>query len=191
MAGFRDCLPCAGAMPPVARRRLPTLDDAASRCAGPQREVMRSPTAAWPGTPLGRLQPINEWAGQTIGLLCRDSNSADLFPRANHRNRRARRRCRRSPPTVEAEVSVLFAFGYQPRLAGRRRAIVGPPAYASSACVATSTPQNDEERKDSSRASPRRRASRSNSTMTRSSSGIGSYMGTCRVISASNLAKKK
>ena len=61
----------------------------------------------------------------------------------------------------------------------------------SSAAVTTSTPQNDEWRKESSKASPRRRASRSSPTMSRSSSVIGSYIGTCSVISASNLAKKK
>ena len=42
-------------------------------------EVMRSPTAVWPGTPPGRSQPTSESTGQTIGLVSRDPNSVDLF----------------------------------------------------------------------------------------------------------------
>ncbi len=79
-------------------------------------------------------------------------------------------------------------FGLFLTLRAGHRGLTG---YASSAFVATSTPQNAEWRNHSSRASPRRCASRSSSTRSRSSSVIGSYMGTCSVISASNLAKKK
>jgi hypothetical protein len=90
--------------------------------------------------------------------------------------------------TLYADADSGYPRDGQVRTIGTRAGFV---QAGSSAAVTTSTPQNDEWRKDSSRASPRRRASRSSPTMSRSSSVIGSYMGTCSVISASNLAKKK